>query len=137
MNQIAPNPTPTHTSDPVDVYVGDRIRARRKLLGQSQQALAEYLGVTFQQVQKYERGSNRISASMMNRAAIAQGVSVAYYFEGLNQSVPSLGPANPAEAWLMGSEAAVFAEVISALSPAMRVAALRAMRAWVEMERGA
>jgi transcriptional regulator with XRE-family HTH domain len=135
MNQIAP--TPTQVSDPVDVYVGDRIRARRKLLGQSQQDLACDLGVTFQQVQKYERGANRISASTLHRAALSQGVAVAYYFDGYLRVRPAEGPANPAEAWLMGSEAAVFAEVISALSPAMRGAALRAMRAWVEMERGA
>jgi transcriptional regulator with XRE-family HTH domain len=57
--------------DPIDVAVGARIRLRRQELGMSQQVLAEHLGVTFQQVQKYERGSNRISASMLVRAARA------------------------------------------------------------------
>lgn len=135
MNQIAPT-TPRAAADPVDVYVGDRIRARRKIIGQSQQGLAESLGVTFQQVQKYERGANRISASMLSRAAESQGVAVGYYFDGLRRSLPHDGPANPADAWLLGSEAAVFAEVVTTLSPSMRTAALRAMRAWGEMERG-
>jgi transcriptional regulator with XRE-family HTH domain len=55
--------------DPIDVAVGHRIRVRRKWLGISQSALAEHLGVSFQQVQKYERGANRVSASMLVRIA--------------------------------------------------------------------
>jgi transcriptional regulator with XRE-family HTH domain len=55
--------------DPIDVAVGARIRIRRKELGLSQASLAEALGLTFQQVQKYERGANRISASMLVKAA--------------------------------------------------------------------
>lgn len=55
--------------DPIDVAVGARVRLRRKTLGLSQSALADHLGLTFQQIQKYERGTNRISASMLVRAA--------------------------------------------------------------------
>lgn len=55
--------------DPIDVAVGHRIRVRRKWLGISQSTLAEHLGVSFQQVQKYERGANRVSASMLVRIA--------------------------------------------------------------------
>ena len=55
--------------DPVDVEIGGRIRLRRKVLGVTQAELADHLGVSFQQVQKYERGVNRISASMLLRAA--------------------------------------------------------------------
>jgi transcriptional regulator with XRE-family HTH domain len=55
--------------DPIDVAVGTRIRIRRKLVGVSQGELGEALGLTFQQIQKYERGDNRISASMLVRAA--------------------------------------------------------------------
>ena len=58
-------------ADPIDVAVGARMRIRRKEIGMSQQTLAEHLGVTFQQVQKYDRGANRISASMLVRAARA------------------------------------------------------------------
>jgi len=57
--------------DPIDVGVGARIRARRQALRMSQSTLAEHLGVSFQQVQKYERGANRISASMLIKAASA------------------------------------------------------------------
>ena len=52
-------------ADPIDVAVGVRVRTRRKSMGLSQGALAEHLGLTFQQVQKYERGTNRVSASML------------------------------------------------------------------------
>jgi transcriptional regulator with XRE-family HTH domain len=57
------------SADPIDVDTGARIRLRRKALGLSQTALADALGLTFQQVQKYERGANRISASMLVKAA--------------------------------------------------------------------
>ena len=58
---------PEGLADPVDIAVGARIRLLRKLRGLSQQALAEAAGVTFQQIQKYERGANRVSASMLAR----------------------------------------------------------------------
>ena len=63
--------------DPIDVAVGLRLRTLRKQKEMSQDALAKTLGITFQQVQKYERGSNRISASMMVRAARALDTPVA------------------------------------------------------------
>lgn len=66
--------------DPVDVAVGARIRLFRKLRGLSQQALAESAGVTFQQIQKYERGANRVSASMLARIARALGTPVSELF---------------------------------------------------------
>lgn len=69
--------------DPVDVHVGARIRARRGEIGISQEALALQLGVSFQQVQKYERGLNRISASMMWRACTALACTPNWLFEGL------------------------------------------------------
>jgi transcriptional regulator with XRE-family HTH domain len=67
----------TPEPDPIDVAVGVRLRIRRKFLGLSQTALGEALGITFQQIQKYERGSNRISASMLVRAAEKLETSVA------------------------------------------------------------
>jgi len=63
--------------DPIDIAVGQRIRDRRRVTSMSQETLGRALGVTFQQVQKYERGVNRISASMMARAAEALSCSVA------------------------------------------------------------
>lgn len=68
----------------VDVHVGHRIRSRRKEIGMSQTDLAKHLSLTFQQVQKYERGFNRISASKMYDTARALGVTIEYFFEGLD-----------------------------------------------------
>jgi transcriptional regulator with XRE-family HTH domain len=68
---------------PTDVHVGQRIRFRRQSLGLSQAKLGQRLGISFQQVQKYERGGNRVSASMLYEIAGVLGVSVAYFFDGL------------------------------------------------------
>jgi transcriptional regulator with XRE-family HTH domain len=65
---------------PTDIAVGKRIRERRMLIGWSQERLAEALGVTFQQVQKYERGANRVSASMLESVATALGAPISYFF---------------------------------------------------------
>jgi transcriptional regulator with XRE-family HTH domain len=69
--------------NPVDRHVGLRLRMRRKELGVSQERLAEVIGLTFQQVQKYERAANRISASKLWEVAQALEVPVAYFYEGL------------------------------------------------------
>lgn len=66
--------------DEVDAYVGTRIGLRRSALGLSQSALAQQLGISFQQVQKYETGQNRISASRLHRAATVLGTSVETFF---------------------------------------------------------
>lgn len=68
---------------PVDQHVGQRMRRARKDLGLSQTQLGDVLGITFQQVQKYERGANRVSASKLFEAARALGVTVSFFFEGL------------------------------------------------------
>jgi transcriptional regulator with XRE-family HTH domain len=69
--------------DPVDIHVGGRIRLRRTLLGLSQTKLGEVIGLTFQQVKKYERGSNRVSASMLYRIAEAIDVPVSFFFDDM------------------------------------------------------
>ena len=70
----------TPTPHPIDVHVGLRIRLRRKELGVSQEKLAEAIGLTFQQVQKYEKGANRVSASRLHQVATVLGCSVADFF---------------------------------------------------------
>ena len=82
--------------DPVDVHVGQRIRLRRKQLVLSQEKLGEALGLTFQQIQKYERGANRVSASMLFRTAKKLQVRIAYFFEGLEgqSEEDGVGPAD-------------------------------------------
>ncbi len=74
--------------DPIDVHVGQRVRARRKMLGLSQTQLGKELGVTFQQVQKYERGTNRIGSSRLFRMSTTLDVPVAYFFEGAETKLP-------------------------------------------------
>jgi transcriptional regulator with XRE-family HTH domain len=69
--------------NPVDLHVGARIRLRRRMQGVSQEKLADALGLTFQQVQKYERGANRVSASKLYEIAAALRSPVAYFFDGL------------------------------------------------------
>ncbi len=74
----------TGIPDPVDVHVGARIRTRRLLLGMNQETLANALGLTFQQVQKYEGGANRVSASRLAEVAEVLGVPIAYFFNDLD-----------------------------------------------------
>jgi len=68
--------------NPIDRHVGSRVRMRRMLAGVSQEKLGEALGLTFQQVQKYEKGTNRISASRLQQIAKMLSVPVAFFFEG-------------------------------------------------------
>jgi transcriptional regulator with XRE-family HTH domain len=75
----------------VDIHVGARIRARRRELHVSQEKLAEALGLTFQQVQKYEKASNRVSASKLFEIAIALKTSTGYFFEGLSSDAGQPG----------------------------------------------
>jgi transcriptional regulator with XRE-family HTH domain len=75
---------PEALADPIDIAVGARIRLLRKVRGLSQQALAEAAGVTFQQIQKYERGANRVSASMLSRIASTLQAPVAEMFGEVN-----------------------------------------------------
>lgn len=70
------------TPNPIDIHVGQQIRLRRKFLGMSQTALADKLGITFQQVQKYEKGSNRVGASRLLMIAEILGADVGAFFEG-------------------------------------------------------
>ena len=71
---------------PVDIHVGSRVRSRRVELGMSQEKLASELGLTFQQVQKYERAANRISASRLYYMSQVLGVDVPYFYEGYAES---------------------------------------------------
>ena len=70
------------TPDPIDKYVGSRIRMRRIMLGMSQEKLGDALGLTFQQIQKYEKGTNRVGASRLQQIADVLQVHVSFMFEG-------------------------------------------------------
>ena len=82
-SEATPHGRGTGVPDPVDVHVGARIRTRRLLIGMNQETLAQKLGLTFQQVQKYEGGANRVSASRLSRIAEVLGVSISYFFADL------------------------------------------------------
>jgi transcriptional regulator with XRE-family HTH domain len=72
----------TKVPNSIDIHVGSRLRMRRMMLGMSQEKLGEAFGLTFQQVQKYEKGANRMGASRLQQAAQILGVSVPFFFEG-------------------------------------------------------
>jgi transcriptional regulator with XRE-family HTH domain len=76
-----PNTTMQKDPHPIDRHVGSRVRLRRTVVGMSQEQLGHKLGVTFQQVQKYEKGSNRVSASRLWQIARILGVPVSFFFE--------------------------------------------------------
>ena len=83
----------TGIPSPVDVHVGARLRQRRTLLGMSQATLGDAIGVTFQQVQKYERGANRISASRLFNLSRVLDVPVEYFFDDMPTVVAASSPA--------------------------------------------
>ena len=74
-------------ADPVDIHVGARVRLRRTLLGMSQDSLGKALGLTFQQIQKYERGANRMGSSRLFKIASILGVDVAYFFDEMPEGM--------------------------------------------------
>jgi transcriptional regulator with XRE-family HTH domain len=84
------------TPNPVDVHVGSRVRMRRILIGMSQEKLGDALGLTFQQVQKYEKGTNRIGASRLQAISNILGVPVDYFFDGMptDETTPMLSVAD-------------------------------------------
>ncbi len=112
---------PGNTPHPVDVYVGGRIRLRRTLLGMSQENLGEAVELTFQQIQKYERGTNRVSASRLHQLATVLTVPVSFFFDGLDS--PSIGPIRDDRLMLETARA------LSQLSEPTRRAALNFLKA--------
>lgn len=82
------------TPNPIDIFVGSRVRLRRLMVGMSQEALADRLGVTFQQVQKYEKGTNRISASRLQAISDVFRVPPSFFFQDDESAVPTAGVAH-------------------------------------------
>ena len=83
--------------NPIDIHVGSRIRLRRTMLGMSQEKLGEALGITFQQIQKYEKGTNRVGASRLQNISTVLNVPVSFFFEDAPGD-PSTGQPGMAEA---------------------------------------
>lgn len=84
--------TPSGQPNPIDVHVGNRIRLRRSVLGWSQEKMANMLGLTFQQVQKYERGNNRVSASRLWDIGNVLNVPIGFFFEDMDKTVAQQSP---------------------------------------------
>lgn len=93
----------TETPNPIDVRVGSRVRLRRNMLGLSQEKLGEAIGLTFQQVQKYERGANRIGASRLHELSRVLDVPVSFFFDDTDPvrapAIPGGFAEEPAEAF--------------------------------------
>ncbi len=94
--------------NPIDIYVGSRVRLRRMMVEMSQEKLADQLGLTFQQVQKYEKGTNRIGASRLYEISQILEVPVQYFFEGISEQVDVEEPDEFEE----GGSAAYFMEFV-------------------------
>lgn len=92
---------------PVDVHVGKRVRHRRWLIGMTQQQLAEQVGIKFQQIQKYETGANRVSASRLWDIAEALDVPVSFFFEGLDEQEKDNSGKSVVPADIMGDKEAL------------------------------
>jgi transcriptional regulator with XRE-family HTH domain len=122
--------------NPIDLHVGARVRMRRKLLGMSQEKLADALGLTFQQVQKYERGANRVSASKLFEIARFLDVAPAYFFDGLAVDAGLNGA--PGEQslhqFLMTPEGVELASLLPRLNPKYRRRVLELVRTLAEDE---
>ena len=82
------------TPNPIDIHVGSRVRLRRMMLGMSQERLGESLGITFQQIQKYEKGTNRIGASRLQHIARVLTVPISFFFEDA-PGTPGMPPDPP------------------------------------------
>ncbi|MEL6412059.1 MAG: helix-turn-helix transcriptional regulator [Pseudomonadota bacterium] len=92
---------------PVDVHVGKRVRHRRWLVGMTQQQLAQSVGIKFQQIQKYETGANRVSASRLWDIADSLDVDVSFFFEGLDNETDSKSGGDMIPADLLGDKEAL------------------------------
>ena len=90
--------------NPIDIHVGSRVRFRRTILGLSQEKLAEAIGLTFQQVQKYERGANRIGCSRLFDISRVLSVPVGFFFEEMPSGVADSSPARRLGGWSEGEQ---------------------------------
>lgn len=117
----------------VDRHIGEKIRLRRAMLGLSQEKLAQALGLTFQQVQKYERGTNRVGGSRLHQIAGVLDVGHGYFFEGLDREGRRLSPREVAAT--PSADDIETARLIAALPPHKKRAARALLRTLGKEER--
>lgn len=125
--KIADRP-PLGTPRPVDVHVGQRLRQRRTLLGMSQEKLGEAVNLTFQQIQKYERGANRIGASRLFQLGQVLDVSVSYFFEDMP------GEVTKTRGDYAAPDATAELEAVQTADPMARRETLELVRAYYKIE---
>ncbi|CAP55344.1 helix-turn-helix domain-containing protein [Gluconacetobacter diazotrophicus] len=123
---------PVSGPSPVDVHVGGRIRLRRTLMGLSQERLGDALGLTFQQVQKYERGTNRVSASRLYELSEVLDVPVSFFFDGLDSGQAGSKATNAIPGFAQAQEA--FGGAPEGAAPASEIA-LFSRREMIELVR--
>jgi transcriptional regulator with XRE-family HTH domain len=117
----------------VDIYVGNRVRVARQARKISQEALADQLGITFQQVQKYEKGSNRISAGRLYQMTGILGVPINFFFEGVGAANSKVDPAmTRANKFLATREGALIADAFPRLGKRTQQAILSLIKAGVD-----
>jgi len=121
---------------PVDVHVGQKIRHRRWLVGMTQQQLASAVGIKFQQIQKYESGANRVSASRLWDISRAMNVPVSYFFEGLEEGAPGEAESSADVAMLQDKETAEIIRAYYSIRPATRRRLLDLARALGDEDEG-
>ena len=107
--------------NPVDIHVGKRVRLRRTLLGMSQEKLGEAIGLTFQQVQKYERGTNRIGSSRLYQLSLVLDIPVSYFFEDLPVEITKGQPVSLAEDRGFGGDPMVEPETLELVRAYYRI----------------
>ena len=117
---------PSGAPNPVDVHVGSRVKLRRTLLGMSQEMVAEAIGITFQQVQKYERGANRIGCSRLYDLARVLDVPVSYFFDAIPVSAQAQSPLNV----IKGTVGEETGEIVAANDPMAKRETLDLVRAY-------
>lgn len=133
---------PEKTPNPVDLYVGGRIRMRRRSMGVSQERLADDLGLTFQQVQKYERGANRVSASKLYEIARSLKTPVSFFFDGLSDPTEAGGdqataPDTSVHEFLMTNEGLELAQAFPGVKPRLRRRVLELVRSMADEDEAA
>ncbi|WP_458761437.1 helix-turn-helix domain-containing protein [Afipia sp. TerB] len=123
----------TKTPNPIDKYVGSRVRMRRIMLGMSQEKLGEALGLTFQQIQKYEKGTNRIGASRLQQISDIVQVPVSFFFEGGPSSASSVAGMEEAPSPAYVSDFLATSEGLALTKAFMRIADPKLRRSIVDL----
>jgi transcriptional regulator with XRE-family HTH domain len=123
----------TKAPNPVDKYVGSRVRMRRIMLGMSQEKLGEALGLTFQQVQKYEKGTNRVGASRIQQISEILQVPVSFLFEGGPSGMASVDNATEATSPTFLSDFLATSEGLTLTRAFTRISDAKLRRSIVDM----